>query len=115
MSFAQTGQMDKMKTFIQNFTKNSASRVSSTTNLLQWIEGSFDVAAIPRGAIDELCDLAAVAEGKNQIAVCDLFRLLVLKDIQAEYILTQHWSLINNTIIGQLSAQNFSDSEAKVV
>jgi len=41
-----------------------------------------------------------VAEDKNKIAVCDLFRLLVLKDIQAEYILTHHWSLINDTIIG---------------
>jgi len=62
-----------------------------------------------------LCELARVAEDKNKIAVCDLFRLLVLKDIQAEYILTQHWSLINDSIIGQLSAQNFSDPEAKVV
>ena len=100
MSFPQTAQMDKMKTFIQNLVKNSAGQVQSTTNLMQWIQSSFDVAAIPRGAIDELCELARVAEDKNKIAVCDLFRLLVLKDIQAEYILTHHWSLINDTIIG---------------
>jgi len=34
MSFTATGQIDKMKTFIRNFTTNSASRVQSTSNLM---------------------------------------------------------------------------------
>lgn len=94
VSFGQTGQMDKMKQFIRNFATNSASKVKSTANLMSWIESSFDTNSIPKQAIDELADLARIAEDKNKIAVCDLFRLLVLKGSQAEYILTQHWSLI---------------------
>jgi hypothetical protein len=88
MSFAATGQKDKMKTFLRNFTVNSASRVASTTYVMQWIEGSFDTEAIPRDAIDELISLAEVATDKNTIAVTDLLRLLMLKDTQAEYIMT---------------------------
>ena len=49
---------------------------------------------MPKAAIDELCDLAQVAEDKAKIAISDLFRLLVLKDTQAEYILTNQWSMI---------------------
>ena len=78
MSFAAKGQEEKMKQFISNFAKASAGRVGSTTNLLQWIEGGFNLEAIPKRAIDELSALALVAEDKNKIAVCDLFRLLVL-------------------------------------
>jgi len=37
-SFAQTGQMEKMKTFIKNFATSQASEVSSTTHVMQWIE-----------------------------------------------------------------------------
>ena len=66
---------------------------------MSWIENGFNLEAIPKQAIDELCALAAVAEDKNKIAVCDLFRLLVLKDTQCEYIITQHWSFIQATII----------------
>ena len=72
--------MDKMKQFIRTFTTNSASKVQSTANLMQWIEGSFDIASIPKEAINELADLARIAQDKNKIAVCDLFRLLVLND-----------------------------------
>ena len=71
-----------MKTFIRNFTTNSASKVRSTTNIMSWIENGFNLEAMPKQAIDELCALAAVAEDKNKIAVCDLLRLLVLKDVQ---------------------------------
>ena len=66
---------------------------------MSWIENGFNLEAMPKQAIDELCALAAVAEDKNKIAVCDLFRLLVLKDNQCEYIITQHWSFIQATII----------------
>ena len=47
---------------------------------MQWIDGSFDLESIPEKAIDELVELAEVAEDKNKIALIDLFRLLILKD-----------------------------------
>ena len=50
--------------------------------------------AIPKQAIDELVELARIAEDRNKIALADLLRLLVLKDVQAEYLLSQHWDLI---------------------
>jgi len=84
-------------------------------HVMQWIETSFDIEAMPREAIDELVELAEVAEDKSKIAIIDLFRLLILKDTQAEYILTRHWDLIEICIIGYLSAQNLSDPEAKVI
>ena len=37
--------------------------------------------AISKAAIDELVELAEIAEDKNKIALVDLFRLLVLKDV----------------------------------
>lgn len=82
---------------------------------MQWIENSFDIEAIPKEAIDELVELAECAEDKSKIAIIDLFRLLILKDTQAEYILTRHWDLIDICVIGYLSAQNLSDPEAKVI
>jgi hypothetical protein len=69
-----------MKTFIKNFATSSSSEVSSTTNVMQWIEASFDLESIPNAAIDELVQLAEVAEDKSKIALLDLFRLLILKD-----------------------------------
>ena len=59
--------------------------------------------------------MAKVAEDKSKIAISDLFRLLVLKDTQAEYILTQHWSFIKACIIDFLQQQNLSDAEAKTI
>ena len=115
VSFGAKGHIDKMKQFIKNFATTSASEVASTTHVMQWIETSFDIEAIPREAIDELVELAEVAEDKSKIAIIDLFRLLILKDTQAEYILTRHWDLIEVCIIGYLSAQNLSDTEAKVI
>ena len=115
MTFTATGHIDKRKQFVKNFTSNSASEVSSTANVMQWIEGSFDTEAIPRNAIDELVELAEVAEDKNKIALIDLFRLLVLKDVQAEYILTRHWELIEVCIIGYLSCQELGDASNKVI
>ena len=50
---------------------------------MQWIEGSFDIENCPDLAIKELKELCEVAEGKERIALFDLFRLLVLKDSQA--------------------------------
>jgi len=69
-----------MKQFIKNFATSSSSEVSSTTNVMQWIESSFDLESIPNQAIDELVQLAEVAEDKSKIALIDLFRLLILKD-----------------------------------
>ena len=69
-----------MKQFVKNFATSSASEVSSTTHVLQWIDASFNIEAIPNEAINELRELAEVAEDKNKIALIDLFRLLILKD-----------------------------------
>ena len=90
-SFPQVGQKEKMQTFIRNLANASANKVRSTTNIIQWIDGGFNLEAIPQAAIDELCELAQIAEDKAKIAISDLFRLLVLKDTQAEYILTNKW------------------------
>lgn len=114
-SFAATGQMDKMKQFIKNFATTQSAEVASTSNVMQWIEASFDIEAIPTQAIDELVELAEVAEDKNKIALIDLFRLLVLKDSQAEYIVSRHWELIEVCVIGYLSAMDLSDESAKVM
>ena len=69
-----------MKQFIRNTVSGLSSRVQSTANVMQWIESGFNIDGIPRQAIDELCQLAKVAEDKSKIAISDLFRLLVLKD-----------------------------------
>ena len=104
-----------MKQFIRNTVNGLQSRVQSTANVMQWIESGFNIDGIPRQAIDELCKLAKVAEDKSKIAISDLFRLLILKDTQAEYILTQHWAFIKECIIDLLSQQNLSDTEAKTI
>ena len=54
--------------------------MSSTAKLNMWLDGSFDLTAIPRDAINELRELAEIAEDKPKIALIDLIRLLVLKD-----------------------------------
>jgi hypothetical protein len=48
---------------------------------MAWLEGSMNLEAISKAAIDELVELAEIAEDKNKIALVDLFRLLVLKDV----------------------------------
>ena len=88
-----------MKQFIRNTVNGLASRVQSTTNVMNWIESGFNIESIPQAAIDELCLLANVAEDKSKIAISDLFRLLVLKDDQAGYIGTRHWPFIKQVIM----------------
>ena len=70
--------------------------------------------AISNSAIDELVELAEIAEEKSKIALIDLFRLLVLQPSQAQYILDNHWELINVCIIGYASAQDMKDANNKV-
>lgn len=82
-----------MKEFILNFAKKSEKDVKSTKEMVNWL-GAINLEAIPKPAIDELVELAEIAEDRSKIALVDLLRLLVLKDIQAEYILTRHWELI---------------------
>ena len=69
-----------MKEFIKKFAQQSQQEVKSTAALLSWLE-SFDLKSIPREAIDELVELAEIAEEKNKIALIDLFRLLILHDV----------------------------------
>ena len=93
-----------MKQFVKNFATSQANEVASTAAVMQWIETSFDVENVPTQAIDELVQLAEVAEDKSKIALMDLFRLLILKDEQAGYVLSRHWELIEICVIGYLSA-----------
>ena len=74
-------EIDKMKEFIISFAKRSEKDVKSTKELMAWLEGSMNLEAISKAAIDELVELAEIAEDKNKIALVDLFRLLVLKDV----------------------------------
>ena len=52
---------------------------------------------------------------KSKIALIDLFRLMILKEDQAEYVLNRHWELFEVCIIGYLMAQNLMDTEAKIM
>lgn len=76
------------------FAKRSEKEVKSTKELIAWLTGAFKLDLVPKQAISELVQLAEIAEDRSKIALVDLFRLLVLKDVQAEYILTDHWELI---------------------
>lgn len=114
-SFTATGQIEKMKQFVKKFASESTGEVRSTANVVQWIDGSFDMATVSREAVDELRELAEVAEDKSKIALIDVFRLLVLQESQAEYVLTAHWELIEVCVFGYLSAQNLQDADAKVI
>lgn len=115
ISFESQGQINKMKDFVKKFAQQSEKDVSSTAKLNMWLDGSFDLKAIPRDAINELRELAEIAEDKPKIALIDLIRLLVLKDDQAEYIINAHWELIEVCIFGYISTQNLQDAEAKVM
>lgn len=79
--FTNQGQIDKMKEFIISFAKRSEKDVKSVKELMAWLEGSMNLEAISKAAIDELVELSEIAEDKNKIALVDLFRLLVLKDV----------------------------------
>lgn len=114
-SFSAPGQVDKMKQFVKNFAASQSEQVSSTTNVNQWIEAGFDTKSVPQAAIDELVELAEQAEEKTKIALIDLFRLLILEESQAEYILSKHWELFEICIIGYLSAQDPQDKENRVI
>lgn len=104
-----------MKDFILTFAKRSEKEVKSTKELISWLNGSFNLEAISKAAINELASLAEIAEDRSKIALVDLFRLLVLTGTQAEFILQDHWELIEVCIIGYLSAQDLKDPEAKVI
>ena len=69
-----------MKDFISKFAKQSQADVDSTAAINAWLEGSFDLNGIPKAAIDELRQLAEIAEDKPKIALVDLIRLVILKD-----------------------------------
>ena len=113
VSFENQGQLAKMKEFILKFTMQSEKEVKSIVNLQKWLE-NFDLKQISNQAIDELVELAEIAEEKSKIALIDLFRLLILQPTQAEYILDKHWELINVCIIGYASAQDMKDASNKV-
>ena len=115
MSFTATGQIDKMKQMIRTFVSGSAGKVRSIQNAMQWIESGFNIEAIPKAAIDELSELAKVAQDKNKIAVTDLLRLLVLKGEACEYIITKHWGMLDESIFLFLQKQNLSDPNAKII
>ena len=67
-----------MKEFIKKFAMQSEKDVKSIANLQKWLD-SFDLKSINNSAIDELVELAEIAEEKSKIALIDLFRLLILQ------------------------------------
>jgi hypothetical protein len=71
--------------------------------------------SIPHEAIDELVELAEVAEEKSKIALVDLLRLLVLNDQQANYFISKHWDLVDACMIQYLSMQDMRDPSAKIM
>jgi hypothetical protein len=79
--FTNQGQIEKMKEFILSFAKKSHADVKSTKELSAWLEGDMNLDSIPKPAIDELVELSEIAEDRSKIALIDLLRLLVLKDI----------------------------------
>ena len=108
VSYDSAGNLDKMSDFIKKFAQQSEKEVKSTAALMAWLE-KINLKAISREAIDELVELAEIAEDKSKMALIDLFRLLVLTEVQAEYILTKHWELISVCIIGYAGAQNMKE------
>ncbi len=59
--------------------------------------------------------LAASAEDKSKIALVDLMRLLVLDEMQAEYIFENHWGLVDANIIGYIESSDLKDKDLKVL
>lgn len=51
-----------------------------------WLEGDFKVDDCPKETIDELVHMTKIAKDKNKIALIDLMRLLVLTEVQANYV-----------------------------
>lgn len=102
-SFDSKAHASKMKDFTIKFVTQSQSEVKSTAAVSAWLNGSFDLDNCPKAAIDELRELAEIAEDKSKIALIDLFRLLMLNNAQADYILKNHWELIEVCIFGYLS------------
>jgi hypothetical protein len=79
IAFESAGNIDKMKDFIRKFAQTSEKEVKSTTNIIAWLD-NFDLKTAPQKAIDELVELAEVAEDKNKMALIDMFRLLVIHE-----------------------------------
>lgn len=113
IAFESAGNIDKMKDFIRKFAQTSEKEVKSTTNIIAWLD-NFDLKTAPQKAIDELVELAEVAEDKNKMALIDMFRLLIIHEAQAEYILSKHWELVSVCIIGYTGAQDMK-AENKVM
>jgi hypothetical protein len=67
--------------------------------------------------LDQLVQLAEIAEEKSKIALIDLLRLIVLEDSQAEYLLSKHWELVDVCIIGYVECQDLKDTspDSKVI
>ena len=56
-----------MKEFTIGFAKSSEKDVKSTKELMAWLEGSMNLEAISKAAIDELVELAEIAEKKIKL------------------------------------------------
>ena len=56
-----------MKEFIIGFAKSSEKDVKSTKELMAWLEGSMNLEAISKAVIDELVELAEIAEKKIKL------------------------------------------------
>lgn len=78
IGYTNAGQQDKMKEFIGKLANQSASEVKVDL-LLKWLE-TFDTNKMDKHCIDQLVELAEIAEDKQKIALIDLLRLVVLEE-----------------------------------
>jgi len=102
-----------MKAFLVKLVKSKAELESAA--VMAWFEG-FNFSTITREAIDQLVELADIAEDREKIAVIDLFRLIILEESQVEYIVTTHWDvLVRVCVIGQTAISNLRDASSKVI
>lgn len=113
MMYEDTKAVETIKKFLQNLVSQSKSELK-LDNFSQWLE-TFNTKVISKPAMDELVQLAEIAEDKNKIAVFDCMRLLILNPDCAEYIVGHHWELIELLVIGYMASQDLKNKEDKII
>jgi hypothetical protein len=78
--FTSLAMVDKMKEFIVKFSQSEEVKkeVKDVSNITKWL-AAFKIENMPKEAIDELIQMAEVAEDKSKIALIDLCRLLMMQ------------------------------------
>jgi hypothetical protein len=101
-SYLDTSNVDKMKPLLSDIADNCPA-------FKVWLDGSFDLKAVPKEAIDQMATYSEKATGKTKIAFADLLRLIILTEEQADYIMSKHWT----TLIDDFATQFVCKPENK--